>query len=529
MTRSLEAWGDGLQSRLGRLAADPVTLVCLLLAADALANPYKGLYHDSCLYAVQVMERIHPGSFAGDLYLRYGSQDRYSLFTPLIAPLVHLFGLHATFFCVYLASKAMLFWGLVRLTRVLISNSVALILALIHLAIVPVAFGGNDIFHVNESFLTPRLASCAFVLLAMERMLAGRMVIALGLLLGSLLLHPLMAVGGIVPAGLWWGARYCTRRQLAWLSLSAVALAALVIGIEPLGSRLFGHMDEVWRTINFEMCAFIRPALWEWDDWVRIGLECAFVVWAACQCPDRRLAMFWSAVLGSAVIGLIGSLIAVNSHYLLLIQASPYRTLWLLELLAIPAGYEMAARLWRCGGHRSCAGSLVVVLLLTLNWNCDLWKSAGLIALALLGLAALYRGFAQVPRTSDWLWRSTRSVFLATIGCMLLYNILAVCDQFRIKPSFDLEILPASMNASLSLFKLPLVLLIIIAYLLALRIAGKGFTLRLPLLLFCAAIRPYSCGPHLLAGTRRDSRCAMPMCGSSTPVSPTGWSAAANL
>ena len=59
--------------------------------------------------------------------------------------------------------------------------------------------------------------------------------------------------------------------------------------------------------------------------------------------------MFWSAVLGSAVIGLIGSLIALNSHYLLLIQALPYRTLWLLEFLAIPAGYEMAARLamWR--------------------------------------------------------------------------------------------------------------------------------------------------------------------------------------
>jgi len=488
MIGTFEVLNRDLPSRLGRLAADPVTLVCLLLAADALANPYRGLYHDSSLYAVQVMERIHPGSFAGDLYLRYGSQDRYSLFTPLMAPLVHLFGLHATFFCVYLASKTMLFWGLVRLTRVLISNHVALILALIHLAIVPVAFGGNDIFHVNESFLTPRLASCAFVLLAMERMLTGRMVIALGLLLGSLLLHPLMTVGGILPAGLWWGARYCSRRQFAWLSLSALALAALVIGIEPLGNRLFGHMDEVWRTINFEMCFFIRPAIWEWDDWVRIGLECAFVVWAACQCPDRRLAMFWSAVLGSAVIGLIGSLIAVNSHYLLLIQASPYRTLWLLELLAIPAGYEMAARLWQGGGHRSRAGSLVVVLLLTLNWNCDLWKSAGLISLALLGLAALYRGFAQVPRTSDWLWRSTRFVFLATIGCMLVYNILDVCDQFRIKPSFDLEMLPAStvMNPSLSLFKLPLVLLIIIAYLLALRIAGKGLTLRLPLLLFCA-------------------------------------------
>jgi hypothetical protein len=71
---------------------------------------------------------------------------------------------------------------------------------------------------------------------------------------------------------------------------------------------------------------------------------------------------------------------------------------------------------------------------------------------------------------------------------MLAYNILDICDQFRITPSLDLEMLPAStaMNVSLSLFTLPLVLLIIIAYLLASRITGKGFMLRLPLLLFCA-------------------------------------------
>ena len=154
-----------------------------------------------------------------------------------MAPLVQLCGLHVAFFCVYLASKALLFWSLLRLTRVLISSNLALVLALIHLAIVPVAFGGNEIFHVNESFLTPRLSSCALVLLALERLLAGRNAAAVLLLLGSLVLHPLMAVGGILPAGLWWLARRCTRRQFVWLALTAVALAALVIGIKPLGNR----------------------------------------------------------------------------------------------------------------------------------------------------------------------------------------------------------------------------------------------------------------------------------------------------
>ena len=235
MTLSIEGLVEDLETRLGRLAADPVTLVCLLLAANALVEPYRGLDHDSRLYAVQILERIHPGSFAGDLYLRYGSQDRYSVFTVLLAPLVQLCGLHVTFFCVYLASKALLFWSLLRLTRVLISSNLALILALIHLAIVPVAFGGNEIFHVNESFLTPRLSSCALVLFALERMLAGRWMAAILLLLGSFLLHPLMAVGGILTAGLWWLARRCTGDSSFGLPWQRSPCNTLVIGRRAVG------------------------------------------------------------------------------------------------------------------------------------------------------------------------------------------------------------------------------------------------------------------------------------------------------
>ena len=285
MTLSIEGLVEDLETRLERLAADPVTLVCLLLAANALVEPYRGLDHDSRLYAVQTLERIHPGSFAGDLYLRYGSQDRYSVFTVLMAPLVQFCGIHVAFFCVYLASKALLFWSLLRLCRVLISGNLALILALIHLAIVPVAFGGNEIFHVNESFLTPRLSSCALALFAMERMLAGRIVVVGMLLLGSFVLHPLMAVGGILTAGLWWLASRGTARQLVWIALAAVALTTLVTGLEPVGDRLFGHMDDVWRTINLKTCFYIRPARWSWDDWIRITLGCGFTVWAAAALP----------------------------------------------------------------------------------------------------------------------------------------------------------------------------------------------------------------------------------------------------
>ena len=70
-------------------------------------------------------------------------------------------------------------------------------------------------------------------------------------------------------------------------------------------------MDDVWRTINLKICFYIRPTRWLWADWIRIALGVRVRGWAASQCPDRRLATFWAAVLGSAFIGMVGSLIAV--------------------------------------------------------------------------------------------------------------------------------------------------------------------------------------------------------------------------
>jgi len=490
---------EDLEKRLGHFASDPVTLVCLLLVANGCVEPYKGLDHDSRLYAIQVLERIHPGSFAADLYLRYGSQDRFSLFSLLMSPLVELWGIYIAFFCAYLASKILLFWGLVRLSRVLISSHLALILALIHLAIVPVAFGGNEIFHVNESFLTPRLSSCALVLLALERLLAGRMVVVVLLLIGSLLLHPLMAVGGILTASLWVVAGRCNRRQLIWLALATAAVSSLVIGVEPLGNRLFGYMDDLWRTIVLQMGFYIRPARWWWSDWIRIALGCGFIGWTAAHCPLRRVATFWAAVMGSAFIGLIGSLIAVNSHYLLLIQTSPYRTLWLLELLAIPAGYRLAAHLWQFGSPQSRSASLLVVLLLTLNWDSRLWASVSMILLYLLGFAVVWRGFAKLARHSDWLWRSIQSTFLASSGFMLLFNLIQLATVFETEPSIGLELHPAliAMYLSGTMYVLPSIMLLMGTFLISLKVMGQGFCLRFLLLACCAAYQALLlCAPN---------------------------------
>src|SRR5256885_8204108 len=58
-----------------------------LLAAAAwlVQHPYDGIVHDSALYTLFALAKLHPHTLDNDVFLRFGSQDRYTVFTPLYA------------------------------------------------------------------------------------------------------------------------------------------------------------------------------------------------------------------------------------------------------------------------------------------------------------------------------------------------------------------------------------------------------------------------------------------------------------
>src|SRR5947207_3334034 len=82
-----QSWWSRATRTLEQLGTRPWTLVALLLALNALARPYVGLRHDSQMYCAQVLNRVEPGAYADDLFFRYGSQDQFSAFSALAAPL----------------------------------------------------------------------------------------------------------------------------------------------------------------------------------------------------------------------------------------------------------------------------------------------------------------------------------------------------------------------------------------------------------------------------------------------------------
>src|ERR1019366_5425257 len=90
-------WIVKANDTLARLAEKPWALFVILLAINTIDRPYSGITHDSRLYSVQVLNQVEGGAYADDLFFRYGSQDEYSLFSRLAAPLVFSLGLPLAF------------------------------------------------------------------------------------------------------------------------------------------------------------------------------------------------------------------------------------------------------------------------------------------------------------------------------------------------------------------------------------------------------------------------------------------------
>ncbi len=396
-TAASDLWTN-FRASLEGLAKRPFVVLALLLLVNAVVLPYRGLFHDARLYAAQIREHVEPGSMAGDLYLRYGSQDRYSIFSALMVPLARGVGLEGAFFLGYLASKVLFFAALLRLVFALVPERVPALAALVYLAMAPLPFGGNEVFHLNEPFLTPRIASCGLVLLALERALAKRMAISLFLCVLAMTLHPLMAFGGLLVVVTAWALRRLSWRLFAALVGLAVLAGTLCVTVEPLGRRLFGHMDDEWHEVYMQLCFFIDPVAWTLGDWSRIALAVAMVgitAWITggeeLRFRDRAVAGRRRGLRGHPGGGpfapcAVASSLAVSHHLADRIAGHPARVPRLL-----------AARRSGQGQSPGALTAAVLVVLLTTDWNRTLVPAALLLVSA--GAVVLHRLPRPGPHT----------------------------------------------------------------------------------------------------------------------------------
>lgn len=359
LAASLTAATDRVGLALHWLAERRFTAVLFLVALNSLTNPYAGIVHDAAVYSLQVLNRTTGGAFQNDLFLKYGSQDRFTLFSFLVSPFVDVFGVRIAFFLLYLVSQTAFQWAACRLLKALFADKRIAMAGAMFVAVAPMWYGGLSVFHVNEPFFTPRLAACALTLICLEQMLRNQWLRSMAFLLAAMLIHPLMAAGGIL-VGAWY--YFSGKRPLWWMLGAAAALVCVAASLNLSGVNIAGHsvpvLDDTWRDIIRRAAAYNFPDEWTSRDWGRVMTTLLLVAGAAAtmvdESPQSAALLFSTGIAAGA--GLLLTAVASSSKSAILFQAQPYRALWLAAFFHGPCSLWL---IWWWWHRRSGAGRIL--------------------------------------------------------------------------------------------------------------------------------------------------------------------------
>ena len=329
----------------------PRTLPAILLLAAfwLLTHRYRGITHDGIYYAGQALARFDATAFRHDLFFAFGSQDDYSVFSLLYGWLAQTWGLERAAFGLLVAAHLAWAAAATFVARQWLGGTafwigLALVFAL------PRAYGPDAIFHYAESFLTARSYAEPLVLAIVAATISGKprwAWIAAVLAFGC---HPIIALPGALFLAI-----YHSSPGWRSLAIAAVATAALSFALPT--------MDAEWLALVRLRTPFVLLDEWTATQLLEPLAWLGILAVAAMDGPPR-LRRTARALALSGAAGLLLAALGTVSHAAWLIQAQPWRVMWLLKVVALLALAGMFAHRW----HRSAA---------------DRWLLAGLAASAL--------------------------------------------------------------------------------------------------------------------------------------------------
>ena len=386
-------------------------LAFLLVTLWLLVCGYHGLTGDAQIYAFQALARLHP-PLATDLYLQNTSQDQFTVFSPFYAACIRLLGLEnaarllTLLFTVWLLGAA---WSAARA----VGGRDAAWLGAAFLLIVAGDYGGSGVFRISEQYLTARLPAEALIVTALACHLHGRKVLGYLLAAAALIVHPLIALPGLL--------------LLICMSLSfrLVVLAALGGLIAALGMAVLAivlpagtAMDTAWAEVVRERSQFLFLPLWSVRDWEVNTRPFLYLGFAAIAVPERRIRALCAAagLVGAAglAVAWIGSAIGPVA---ILVQGQAWRWVWISVFLSVLLLPGVALKVWR----DDACGPLCVVLLVS-GWTLPMDVGMACVSLALAvwvmrsqfnAFEAYFRWAAAALGLAIVIWISTKSWAIA--------------------------------------------------------------------------------------------------------------------
>ena len=414
-------------SQLPRVPARKVALwgVGLLVLALWMAiRPCRGIVHDGMIYTLFAMARLYP-SLQHDFFVLYGTQDHYTLFSPLYAAAIEAFGLDRAADLIVFITQAVFFSAAWLLTRRITTSDNAL-LGLGLLVVLPSWYGANLVFSHTEMFPTPRQPAEAFALLGMSFAISSRRWTAAACMLLAVALHPIIAGAGV----LFWVVLEFGLPNPRAAALTGAGLASLGVLVSILPHSPLPHFDPNWLYELKTRLNYLFPTLWSVSDWNWSVPGIATLLVGALGPPSANLQRLCRASLVTVLVGVALAIVGGDLlHLTFAAQLQMWRWLWLsgvLSNLLLPA---VALNCWNAGISGRAATLALAACWLT-NQPLIIFAAAALAGLSAITLA---RQEPPAPR-EQWVLLVPSGAILAIAAGLVVIDWYDVVLKLRTLP-----------------------------------------------------------------------------------------------
>jgi hypothetical protein len=342
-----------------------IAFATALAAVWSVTGRYWGMEHDAQFYVAQALGKSADSALRGDLFLRFNSQDDFTLFPYLCAVAIDALGID---YAAALVTFLLLVGWIVaawHLGRALMSRRLAW-LGTGLLVAVPGWYGAGMVFRTAEPFLSARPAAEVAALFALIALVKDKRLLSGACLALAFLFHPLMAfpaaliiVGSSLP---WSSSRGFWPSAVALGSCLALAGGWLLGGSSPM-------IDGLWLTLTETRSNYLFLQNWLPPDWQATLLPLA-TVFIAAQLLEGWAARLCRAAFWIGASGLVLAAVAGIAPLKLLLQGQPWRWMWpscVLGLLLMPA---LVITCWNRGQVERG-----MVMLLLAGWTLVQWSS----------------------------------------------------------------------------------------------------------------------------------------------------------
>lgn len=304
--------------------------------------PYAGIAHDAQLYTLQALSHVAPELYQKDIFLRFGSQDRFTLFSPVYATFIELLGLERAGALLTLIGHCLFISAVFLLANKIMPYGIA-VFAVGLILTMSSSYGAERVFYYIELFVTPRMLSEAFVLFSVAAWLNKKNIVAAAFLLIAALLHPLMATAGLV--FLLSSVYVAYWRRLSLLIITTCALLLLAHYAQLLTRWQF---DAEWLGIIENRNTYLFFYYWPIDDIANalvplMSLIIAYVFVSGDTEKKLATAALFTGVMAVLVHGFGGDFL----HLTFVTQGQAWRWIWLVTLVAILFLPNLLLRLWQ--------------------------------------------------------------------------------------------------------------------------------------------------------------------------------------